>query len=353
MTTSDERLNDIVRKLKAGESPNPITVRAFLSWFGAQRRSFWNVWDIRNGLKKYELETVPDFESAYIDSNISFAIAAPPTDLETDAGVSEATEPNIEDITVPVAQPTPPADPAYRISKLEAANKPPVRVSPDATITQAVTTMMTNDFSQLPVMTSDRDVKGMISWSTIGTRMILGKSGQYVRDLMDQHHEIRSDVSMFQAISMIDQHGYVLIRGSDNKITGIVTASDLNSQFQQLAEPFLLLGEIENHIRAILEGKFTAAELAGVGDPSDSDRTIDAVSDLTFGEYLRLLENELHWKKIDIALDRKTFCNQLDQVRKIRNDVMHFDPDGIPEADLDKLRGFSHFLQQLQTIKAY
>jgi CBS domain-containing protein len=351
VVTGRERLENIAVKLKAGETANPVTVRAFLSWFGAQRRSYWNVWTIRRGLEKAGLETIPDFESAYLDSNIEFALAQEGAEIVTLADSANSIE-ALDASSMPLQRGSS-ADPAYRISKLEAANRSPLFIAPDASVRQAVTVMMTNDYSQLPVMTSERDVKGIVSWNTIGARMVLKKDAVYVRDVMDQHQEIRADVSMFQAISAIGQHGYVLVRGIDNKITGIVTASDLNIQFQQLAEPFLLLGEIENHIRTILDGKFTLTELTEAGDPSDNARKIEAVSDLTFGEYLRLMENEHYWNKTGILLDRKTFCFQLDQVRKIRNDVTHFDPDGIPESDLKKLRGFSHFLQQLQTIKAY
>jgi hypothetical protein len=143
----------------------------------------------------------------------------------------------------------------------------------------------------------------------------------------------------------------VLVRGSDNKITGIVTASDLSLQFQQVAEPFLLLSEIENHVRSLLSGRFDKEDLAAIRDPSDSARKVDDVSGLTFGEYLRLIENEERWQKLGLNLDRKTFCSHLDQVRVIRNDVMHFDPDGVPQSDLEKLRDCAKFLQTLQTLK--
>jgi hypothetical protein len=212
--------------------------------------------------------------------------------------------------------------------------------------------MLASDFSQLPVMTSEREVKGVISWTSIGTRLVLGRSGTHVRDLMDSHHEIRVDASLFQAIPIIVQHSYVLVRGLDNRILGIVTASDLSSQFQQLAEPFLLLGEIENHIRRILGGKFSSDELSSARDPADGERLVADVSDLTFGEYIRLLENEERWKKLALSIDRTTFCKKLDDVRRIRNDVMHFDPDGIPPTDLDRLRDFARFLQRLQSIGA-
>jgi CBS domain-containing protein len=294
MVTGSDRLLEIEGTLRKRESVNSVSVRSFLSWFGAQRRSYWNVWTIRRALEKAKLVTSPDFESAYIDSEIRFELVE---NVEV-TPVNEATA-EVGPISQPdaAAQPLPAvaADPTYRISKLAAANKKPLSVHPDASLKEAITLMMVNDFSQLPVMTNERDTKGIVSWLSIGTRTALGNSRNYVREVMDVHHEIRADASMFQAIPTIVQHGYVLVRGSDNKITGIVTASDLSLQFQQVAEPFLLLSEIENHVRSLLDGKFDKADLAAVRDPSDNAREIDDVSDLTFGEYLRLLENEERW----------------------------------------------------------
>jgi CBS domain-containing protein len=240
------------------------------------------------------------------------------------------------------------ADPTFRISKLAAANRKPTSIKPNETVEHAITIMLASDFSQLPVMTSARDVKGIVSWSSIGSRLAVGKKGRHVNELMDRHHEIRSDTSLFQAIPRIVQHQYVLIRGSSNRITGIVTATDLSLQFQQLAEPFLLLREIENHVRRLIGDNFSPEELRSIA--RYNERAINDVSDLTFGDYVRLLEKDRRWKKVNLAVDRKEFCTRLDKVREIRNDVMHFDPDSIPPKDLEHLRYFANFLQRLRTI---
>jgi CBS domain-containing protein len=351
MTNGPDRLFEIEAKLRRGESVSPVSVRTFLGWFGAQRRSFWNVVSIRRSLERARLFTWPDFESAYIDSEVQFLLL--PEEVEGTDGADVVAEAVSNSEAEVVIQPLPAAraDPTYRISKLAAANNAPLSVRPDASLKEAVTLMMANDFSQLPVMTNERDTKGIVSWHSVGTRILLGSNRNYVREVMDVHHEIRADASMFQAIPTIVQHGYVLVRGLDTKITGIVTASDLSLQFQQLAEPFLLLSEIENHVRSLLHGKFEKVDLAAIRDPSDTGREIDEVSDLTFGEYVRLLENDERWGKLGLNLDRKTFCNHLDQVRIIRNDVMHFDPDGVPQSDLEKLRDCARFLQRLHMIK--
>ena len=35
--------------------------------------------------------------------------------------------------------------------------------------------MLSNDFSQLPVMTGPRELKGIVSWKSIGSRLALDK----------------------------------------------------------------------------------------------------------------------------------------------------------------------------------
>ena len=44
--------------------------------------------------------------------------------------------------------------------------------------------------------------------------------------------------------------------------------------------------------------------------------------------------------KLRLRVDRAVLTSLLDDVRKVRNDVMHFDPDGIGDGDLAVLRKF-------------
>jgi predicted transcriptional regulator len=345
---SGERFVEFATQVREGRQPT-ATVRELLSWHGASRRGYWVNLGIKQALQAVGLKTEPDFESAYIDSLVTFLPLEPSAQSEGVAESEVISELPVEAV-IESAHVTAYADPTYRISKLAAANISPITVKPDATVGEAVTLMMDNDFSQLPVMTSDREVKGVISWTSIGSRFALGKTCHAVREAMDPHVEIRTDASLFATLNMIADHGYVLIRAMDGRITGILTSSDLAEQFRQLAEPFLLLSEVENHIRRIVEGKFTVEELSSARDSSDPSRVVKSVADLTFGEYLRLLENPERWDKLKLPIDRKVFVVKLDRLRRIRNDVMHFDPDGIPEADLDALRDSAKFLQRLQAI---
>src|SRR5206468_9260519 len=141
MSLSDEKLKNICAQLKKGVAPPRETVRSFLLGFGFARRGYRVVRRVRRKLEEYGLGTEPDFEYAYIDGRISFVTASPPKPEKAGSTTGTAI-----------------ADPTYRIGRLESANLPPVSVNPDSTLQQIVTLMLTNDFSQLPVMTGTLDV---------------------------------------------------------------------------------------------------------------------------------------------------------------------------------------------------
>lgn len=338
MTQDLENIASTLRKKKPVE---PTTVRDFLWWFGAQRRGPNVVRHIRGELERAGLSTYPDFEGLWLDAPFSFILAENADEIvEVDPSVEAPLEPLLTWIT---------RDPTHRISKLAAANQKVVSVAPDDPFEKVVTLLLARDFSQLPVMTNDRVVKGMVSWKTIGSRLALGNNLRFARDCMEDHHEVRYGQSIFEAIPAIRVFDYVLVRREDQSISGIITGSDLSSQFYTLSEPFLLLSEIENLIRNMLAGRFTVADFDEAKDPGDT-REIKTVDDLTFGGYLRLLQHPDHWPKVGIPIDRVVFCKDLDDVRMIRNNVTHFDPDGVTAEELEKLRDFKAFLNNLERI---
>jgi CBS domain-containing protein len=326
---AEEKLQAIAEQVRKGVSPPRETARSFLLWFGASRRGFRVCRGIKTRLEHYGLRTEPDFQYAYIDGQIAFLKASGQK-----------------------SQDGSPIDPTHRIARLASANKAPVAVRPDSTLSQVVTLMLNHDYSQLPVMTSPREVKGMVSWKSVGSRLALKQVCAVARDAMEPARIVDIDDSLFSAIAMIAECDYVLVQAKDRQICGIVTASDLTDQFQKLAEPFLLVGEIENGVRRILYGRFTAEELKQVKSPDDTERQVEGISDLTFGEYVRLIEAEPNWLRLKIEVDRVEFTRSLHVIREIRNDVMHFDPEGLDHEDLQTLRRFAQFLKRLRDAGA-
>jgi CBS domain-containing protein len=338
MSQADEKLAAIADQLLKGSSPPKESLRSLLLWFDAERRGYRVVRRIRNALRRHGLTTVPDFEEAYIDAELCIVKRAP------QAQRPDAIPNGIPDDSAP--------DPGYRLSRLSSANRRPVAVAPDATLQQVITVMMSNDFSQVPVMNGPRDVKGIVSWKSIGTRLALRQECARARDCMEDAHILPLSESLFSAIATIAAHDHVLIQAADKTICGIITATDLNDQFRLLAEPFLLVGEIENGVRRLLHGKFTTTELHSVKTPAEAGRDIESAADLNFGDYIRLVEQDVYWTRLALQIDRATFVSHLNRVREIRNDVVHFDPDGLDDSDLKFLRDTARFLKRLRDVGA-
>ena len=134
---------------------------------------------------------------------------------------------------------------------------------------------------------------------------------------------------------------------------GIVTASDFTIEFRTLAEPFLLIGEIENHLRNLIEPHFAPEALRTAKTPNDPARRIEKVSDLTFGECILYLSRPDEWAKLGLKLDRQTFAEAMVRVRDIRNDVTHFDPGPLSQANLQTLRKSARFLGVVARLHAH
>jgi len=207
-------------------------LRTILSWFGAKRRSISIVNSIQKALAEVRLKTEPDFTSVYMDYKVHFVPAqqlnaeiseAQPSQNEANFGLniefSSATWTTTpaEFVTGAIG------DPTFRIGKLESANRKPETVTPNTTLEEATTLMILKDFSQLPVMQNEREVKGVISWESIGKCQSLGRPCKEVRDCMDTEvPEFPYSYSLLSAIDIIVKYGYVLVRQPDKYMYRII-----------------------------------------------------------------------------------------------------------------------------------
>lgn len=393
-----KQLSAIAERLNKGHRVNRIEVRDLLHMFGAERRGFNKSQEIRTALDALELRTEPDFQAVWINSPIKIVSKREVTptlepdeeDIRaedepfTEEPAAETTEPpgtkaselqsanaegssrlseapNPEETTQPTINvdgsgviqtlTSKSSDPTFRIGNLPAANAGVTTVSQDDSVKRAVTKMLQYDFSQLPIMQGEREVKGVISWRSIASRNAMGRKCERVADCTEDAQVIDANGTLFDAVPTVARFGYVLVRDSQSrKITGVVTASDLNLHFQQLTQPFLLLREIELHIREIFSGRITEEDIQQVSSAPAIARPASQVGDLSFGHYIRLFQRPEIWTKLQIEVDQGSFVSQLDAVRKIRNDVMHFDPDPMTAKQLDTLTDATKFLQELYKL---
>ena len=352
MHSSIKELNQVYEELKSGRTAKPVSVRTFLNWFGAQRRTSSNVWYINHELAKCDIQTVPNYLNMWVDGPITFELIS-----EKGIGQNEESTASSEDNVASNSETSEQnqktyKDPSFKVGKLQAATRTPVSLRPNEHIKKAMTLMMARNFSQLPIMTSEFHVKGVVSWSTIGERFATNASGSDAQDFAGEHHEISINSSIFRAIQIISEYDYVLVRDAQNRISGIITANDIAHQFEETSTPFLLLSEIENHLRMLIEKGLTNEDIKSTCDPQHLPKDFSTVSDLTFGNCVFLLDHAENWNKIGLQIHKGAFIDELKELNRIRNEVMHFDPDPLKNEDVNRLRDISRLLDLLRKISS-
>ena len=348
-------LNGIVAALEAGKTAEPTTIRYFLKWFGAQRRTRWNVEYIEAELAKAGVQTVPGYLNRWVDSPLGFEFAREADKTkEESAGVSvAASTPGDAAIEVEEGIKAEAGDPSFRVGNVKSATGGLTSVKPNASLQEAMTLLMSRNYSQLPVMTSERDARGVISWKSIGARLAANITSGEVRNFMDGVRELPVDSSLFAAIPIIAEHGYVLVRAPDRIYSGIVTASDIAFQFEDISKPFLLLAEIENQLRALIQRKLTKEDVKKANSDEFLSPDFASMHNLTFANCVNALSHAENWTKLNLGLDRKIYCTELAEINKIRNSVIHFNPDPPDQTAMRRLHDVSNMLATLRHVGAF
>lgn len=321
-----------------------LSPRTLMAWFGAYRRGRHKVDEVRAALAEVDMVTWPDFTAVHFDGEIELRKKSVPREPDSNDSGAERGPDRDQDVDVDERD----YDSVPRLAQLKTASIPPTAIKRDQPIEAAETTMLRFGFSQLPVMQGNRNPDGFISWKSIGLARARGDNVEFVRDaLVADVLVLKVDTNLFDAVQQIAEHDFCLVEGVGKKISGIVTSYDVALHFDELARPFLLLSQIEGHLRNLIAPYFSTQELAAARDSADQHRDVEHVSDLTFGEYQRLLQNPDNWARIPFRLHRSTFNAALEEVREIRNAVMHFSPDSGGDEELRILRDTSRFLAEL------
>lgn len=344
-----EEAANILREGK--ESPERVTVRQILRWFGKERRGVQITALINAALEEHGLVTVPDFQDVHVDAEVTFELRSSSPSEQGATAVASTSTPTVAE----VADDSPLEDATFRVGTL--ATRTLHHIKPGQELNRAVTCMMMQDISHLPVMPNERRVDGVVTWKAITQYVAIsgGSLSDPVEKAMQPAVIVAASEPFFRVLPQIIDSNYVLVKDVRNVVAGIVTKADANRRFHELTEPFLLLSEIENHIRRLLDkGAFSREELAATSEEGSAN-ALTSLHDLSFGDYVRILQQPANWARLELpaALSRQEFSTQLDNVRQVRNDVMHFEPDSPSPEQLDVLRKFAKLLRSLRERGAF
>lgn len=283
------------------------------------------------------MTTVPSFEVGWIDNTVVLKRVAHSKLPEAPPGTAGGGD--VSDASA--------LGEALRVSSLSPAQGPLISVRTESELAHIESLMVRHDYSQIPVMRSEREALGMISWDSIGHARMHNEACS-LRDALVPVTVIDADDNLLQHVPLIARDGFALVRGEKRLITRLVTTTDLSDAFLRLTSPFLMIGEIERRLRRVIADNFSVAEMADVRDPADDKRAVESADDLSLGEYIRLLENFENYTRLGWRYERKLFLDSLDKLRTVRNEVMHFSPDPLSDEDAEEVANLLRWMTRVQ-----
>ncbi|MFB9966284.1 CBS domain-containing protein [Sinosporangium siamense] len=312
VTGSDELLEDAASRDPG--SPRRLTILNLLEHWGERRRTSPVIATIKTALADKGLTTRPPFT----EGSVSDEIALIPLGSEPGSAAGEAEGPaRTQDLSEV-------GDMSLRLGNLPA---PLVSVPMTADLTYVKTLMLRRQFSQVAVIDENGTFHGAVSWESIGKAHI-ASTAPALKDAIQSAMVVDHDALLLDLIEVIYSAGFIFVRDADRaRVTGIVTAADLSSRSGALARPFVLIEEAENRLRRVADEVFTVEELRAAMPPGRQRDDVHQAKDLSFGAYRFLLREPHRWAKLGWNIDHQLFLELLDEVRVIRNALMHFAPD--------------------------
>lgn len=221
---------------------------------------------------------------------------------------------------------------------------------PEFTVGEAFAEMNKRNISQVPIV-ENNEVLGVFSYRSFaeGMRKLPTKE----RDPLSLPVEVFLETISFANITdeleklldEFDAKDSVLV-GSEERLQGIITSVDVLRYFYHVANPYVMLREIELAIRELIRAsagsetlKDCFVKIIGKHYTSLKRNVPERLEDLTFNDYVMILKYKGTWDMFRSAFGgtSNTVYAKLEPLASLRNDIFHFRRD-ITAEEYDVLR---------------
>lgn len=335
-------LEEARQKAESG-APITLTVRELIGLWGMEERDRSASAQIDADLANHGLTTQPDYRAVGLDRVLRM-ITLPDSAGDSspiEAAAPEGASPAEAEESVAIG---------LTLGNLLSDENPLVWVPPSASFEEAITAMQINDYSQVAVLANSHTLHGAVSWKSIAEARHLNAHADF-SDAVDRSARNRVfdyHTRLLDVLETLRQDDFIFVRDFERKITGIVTTADVVHKYDETATPFFLIGEIDQELRQLLQSTFDedavrhACQSAGL--------KFTSFNSMSIGQYQAVLDNQTCWKLLGWPLNRKLFVARLSEIRSVRNNVMHFNPDPPKASDVDKLRNFLNLIRKYRGI---
>jgi len=207
-------------------------------------------------------------------------------------------------------------------------------ISKELPIQEALTLMIENDYSQLPVVREDGTLMGLVSEKSILANYYHAAGDVPLLNLEVEHAcqpaaEIEPDDDIFEALGKL-QNDFAVVVVKNKKPVGILTNYDTTHFFRDYSEGLILVEDIEMTLRGHIQSIYPEEQALKIAVQSAQprERTAEACKDfedLTLSEFIGIVTCRENWGRFEkIYGEKKLFQNLLHNVREIRNQLAHF-----------------------------
>lgn len=335
---SAARLHEWLRSVRSraeSETPERVSVRELLAQWGARDRGD-QITRIEADLANHGLATRPNFRGVTLETEISIITAAQEAETEQSEEIAVVSPDDVDEDN----------EDRYiglMVGNLPSALRGVVSVAPTASLREAITKMLLNDYSQLAVLAGAHTLRGAVTWQSIAQARHL-KPEATLADATVGARDVGYRTDLLEVLVDLQKRGFLFVRDENNRVAGIVTAADVAGRYGDMANPFILIGDLDRLLRRAIARAVPIEEVISHCDPQG--KRLAGHKDMSMGDYQRVLESPALWSRMGWDLDQKSFVARLGEIRRIRNDVMHFNPDPVPPNTVDQLRSIIEVLRR-------
>lgn len=310
------------------KNETPISIRKLIGIWGKQSRGIHVNNSITSDLEEMGFVAKPPIEIGPIDSHVLINKIENINKFEKSENSFSRAE--IDNHLLTLA-----AIPSATLNQQE--NEKLLCVDINDGVNETLAKMLISDFSQVPVVEKDKLV-GVFSWESFGQSVLAGRKAEFVREAVNTARPVELRTDLLQTTDQIAKDGFVLVV-QFGKLVGLVTASDLTSQFAELTAPFLAIGRVETELKRV--AKLMWGELKEPDKNGDRKR----IDSLMMMELLNLYASK--WDDLQWEFPKCLFLEWGDRVRILRNSIAHYDEqDEMIHQDLELANRLTGWLQQ-------
>ena len=246
--------------------------------------------------------------------------------------------PNLVSVQDLLALPERPSVRFHRVNEIIPKDQDVLSVPPETPAREALELMAQYGYSQLPVK-QGREVLGLFTYRAFALEAARSREPRSdfaslpVEEFLE-HEEpayARLKDEFRTLINVLDERGAVVVSGPD-ELRAILTPMDVLRYLYSVANPFVLLEEIELALRdlicaALPDPTLFQSCVANALSARYQERPLPVrLEEMTFDEYVALLRDGRNWPYFEETFGgtRERTRAKLEPVRDLRNDVFHF-----------------------------